>query len=70
MQVRADGFMQLSMCGGCLYKDMSERVKRESGVNPERCSHCVRESLLLPLGNREGAKDDDRSQETCLRVEF
>ena len=28
--------------------------KRESGENPERCRHCVRELLQSPLGNREG----------------
>ena len=45
-------------------------MKRESGVNPERYSHCVRESSAIPLGNREGQTCDDRSQETCLGVEF
>lgn len=35
-----------------LHHDMMR--KRESGVNPERCRHCVRELLRSPLGNREG----------------
>ena len=61
----------------------SGRVKRESGENPERCSHCVRERTCkgsagparwpvcasLPLGNREGQGREERSQETCLGVE-
>ena len=44
--------------------------KRESGVNPERCRHCVRELLQSPLGDREGESGDDQSQENCLDVEF
>ena len=44
-------------------------MKRESGVNPERCSHCVRERRCKPLGNREGQRSKERSQETCLGVE-
>ncbi len=33
---------------------MNMTHKRESGVNPERCRHCVRELLQSPLGDREG----------------
>ena len=33
---------------------MNMMHKRESGENPERCRHCVRELLQSPLGNREG----------------
>lgn len=33
---------------------MNMMHKRESGENPERCRHCVRELLQSPLGDREG----------------
>ena len=46
-------------------------VKRESGENPERSRHCVRERALVSLRNRdtetwEEKVREDRSQETCL----
>lgn len=41
-------------------------MKRESGQNPERCRHCVRElSPQESLGDREEGGSDERSQETC-----
>ena len=55
------------------------RVKRESGENPERCSHCVREFFLKPLGNREGRKTMNEVRRPachvddlicCLRIGF
>ncbi len=45
-------------------------VKRESGENPERSRHCVREFAFISLGNWEGNADDDRSQETCLNYKI
>lgn len=36
----------------------------ESGENPERASHCERESVFKPLGNREGKAGDELSQDT------
>ena len=48
----------------------SGRVKRESGVNPERYRHCVWERLSKahwpPAGKRESG--DEQSQETCPGV--
>ena len=42
-------------------------VKRESGENPERSRHCVREFVLISLSlSWEESANDDRSQETCL----
>ena len=41
-------------------------MKRESGENPERSRHCVRESAFMSLISREEKADVDRSQETCL----
>ncbi len=41
-------------------------MKRESGENPERSRHCVRESAFMSLSNWEERADVDRSQETCL----
>ncbi len=42
-------------------------VKRESGENPERSRHCVRESAFMSLRiSWEENVDVDRSQETCL----
>lgn len=42
-------------------------VKRESGENPERSRHCVRERIRSITGKvREERRSDDRSQETCL----
>lgn len=38
----------------------------ESGVNPERAGHCEGESLFKPLGNREGKRDDEPSQDTSF----
>ena len=49
---------------------MNMMHKRESGENPERCRHCVRELLQSPLGNREGEAVLERSQENCLGVEL
>ncbi len=45
-------------------------VKRESGVNPERSRHCVREYAFMSLSFWEEKVYDDRSQETCLFLEI
>ena len=41
-------------------------VKRESGENPERSRHCVRECVFMSLIIWEEKAYVDRSQETCL----
>ena len=42
-------------------------VKRESGVNPERSRHCVREWIFIITEETWEEKICvDRSQETCL----
>lgn len=45
---------------------MNMMHKRESGENPERCRHCVRELLQSPLGNREGEAVLNEVRRTAL----
>ena len=45
---------------------MDMMLKRESGVSPERCRHCVSELLQSPLGDREGEAAMTEVRRTAL----